>query len=94
MDNSGFFKNLFDVTFSEFLTIKIIKVIFIIGIIFCGLGALFFLFTGDMSFILRIIVAPIAFLLYVILLRIWLELVLVIFRIADNTDKLVEKKAD
>ncbi len=94
MDNSGFFKNLLDVSFSEFLTIKIIKVIFIIGIIFCGLGALFFLFTGDMSFILRIIVAPIAFLLYVILLRIWLELVLVIFRIADNTDKLVEKKAE
>jgi hypothetical protein len=89
MENNGFLKNLFDASFSEFLTTKIIRVIYIIGIICCGLGALIFLFSGDINFLLRLIGAPLAFFLYVILLRIWLEVVMVIFKIADNTDKMV-----
>ncbi|MEE9190346.1 MAG: DUF4282 domain-containing protein [Candidatus Neomarinimicrobiota bacterium] len=89
MENNGFLKNLFDASFSEFLTTKIISVIYIIGIIFCGIVSLIFLFSGDQNFLVRLIAAPIAFFLYVILLRIWLEVVMVIFKIADNTDKMV-----
>jgi hypothetical protein len=89
MDNNGFLKNLFDTSFSEFLTTKIIRVIYIIGIAFCAVVALIFLFSGDQNFLVRLIGAPLAFFLYVILLRVWLEVVMVIFKIADNTDKMV-----
>ncbi len=93
MANNGFLKNLFDTSFSEFLTTKIIRVIYIIGIVFCGIGALIFLFSGDLNFFVRLIGAPVAFFLYVILLRIWLEVVMVIFKIADNTSKMVAIKS-
>ncbi len=89
MEKTGFLKNLFDTSFSEFLTTKIIRVIYIIGIAFSGIAALIFLFSGDQNFFLRLIGAPLAFFLYVIFLRIWMEVLMSIFKIADNTDKMV-----
>ena len=94
MDNHGFFKRLFDLSFKEFVTTKIVKFIFILTIIIGGLVAIGILISGlsrggGMAFA-SLIIAPIVFFLYVLFSRIWLEIVIVLFRIAENTTTVVE----
>jgi hypothetical protein len=95
MNTKGFFGSLFDLSFSEFVTTRVIKLLFILTIIGSGLGALFILISmfsvGFGRGLLGLIVAPILFLLYVLFSRIWLEVVIVLFRIAENTSRLVEQ---
>ena len=91
---SSFFQALFDMSFREFITTRIIKVLFVLGIVLASLGAIGILIGGltqGGAGMIAIVVAPIAFLLWVISLRVWLELVIVAFRVADNTDILAKK---
>jgi len=92
----GFLASLFDFSFTEFITVKIIKILYGIIIFFAGLGVLYFIVSGfRLSVamgILYILLSPVIFLLNVILARIWLEIVIVIFRIAENTQKIAEKR--
>ena len=96
MEVKGFFAKLFDLSFTEFITPRIIKLLFVLAIIISAIAALviFFIgvFTGGPGALLSIILAPVAFLLYVIMARVWLELIMVMFRIAGNTDKIVESR--
>ncbi|MCC5843569.1 MAG: DUF4282 domain-containing protein [Verrucomicrobia bacterium] len=41
--------------------------------------------------IMFLILSPLLFLLYVLGARIWCEMIIVLFRIAENTSRLVEK---
>ena len=98
MAQQGFFSGLFDFSFKDFITIRVIKVLFILAIIGSAIAALAMLIGGFMSFrvgagraLLMIIGSPILFFVYVLLARIWLEIVVVIFRIAENTSTLVEQ---
>ncbi|MBN1949438.1 MAG: DUF4282 domain-containing protein [Candidatus Cloacimonetes bacterium] len=88
-NNNSFFSTLFDFSFSEFITIKIVKVLFIIGIILAIIGAITFIVAGfnlsTVAGIVFLLISPIIFLLYILLIRVWLEIIIVIFRIADNT---------
>ena len=92
---NGFCAGLFDLSFSSFITIRIIKVLFVLAIIgsaLAGLGVLISLFSrGGIGILIGIIAAPIVFFLYVLASRVWLELVVVAFRIAENTSELVEQ---
>jgi len=98
MGNKEFFGSLFDLSFKEFVTIRIIKVLFVLAIIASGIGALALLIGGiaggGAGAFISIILAPIVFFLYVLLARIWLEVIIVLFRIAENTGKLVEQTKD
>ncbi len=93
MEPKGFFASLFDMSFNEFITIKIIKFLFILAIIGAAFFSISMLFTPGMFFLFRLLLAPIAFILWVLLARIWMELVIVAFRIAENTNKLVQLKS-
>ncbi len=92
---AGFFQALFDLSFSEFITTRIIKVLYILAIIVVGLFALVFFLgmatRGVAGLIVGLIVAPLLFLLYVIVTRVWLELIMVIFRIADHTRQIAQQ---
>lgn len=95
MGDKGFFGSLFDFSFSEFITPRIIKLLFVLAIIISAIVALV-LFVGGIASggaeaFLAIIGAPLLFLLYVIMARVWLEVIMVMFRIVDNTDKLAER---
>ncbi len=86
----GFVEKLFDFSFTQFITASIIKVLYIMGIILNGILALAMLISGIASgsvgaAILGFVLAPIVFALSVIWLRVCLELVIVIFRIGENT---------
>jgi len=98
MGNKGFFGSLFDLSFTEFVTTRIIKVLFVLAIIGSGIGALVVLIGGiaggGAEAFIAIILAPIVFFLYVVLARIWLEVIIALFRIAENTGKLVEQTRD
>jgi len=95
MMESGFFSRLFDLSFSEFITTKVVKVLFIIGIAFGALYTLSLfvagLSQGGLTALIAVVGAPILFIITVLLTRIWLEIIIVVFRIAENTAKLVEQ---
>ncbi len=89
-DSKGFLKDLFDFSFSQFITVKIIKILFGLAIIGAAIWALMILIgglgSGSVGVALgAIILSPIAFLFSVIISRVYLELILVLFRIAENT---------
>lgn len=95
MQDKSLLGMLFDLSFSEFVTTRIIKFLFIIGVAFAGLITFFMIIAGFSGGagrgILALIVAPFLFLLYVLGVRIWCEIVIVVFRIAENTSRMVEQ---
>jgi uncharacterized protein DUF4282 len=95
MDTQGFLGSIFDLTFTEFITTRIIKLLFILGIIFAAIGTLLLIITGFSkgigAGILALVLSPLIFLIYVLFARIWCEMVIVVFRIAEHTGRLVEQ---
>jgi len=98
MGTGNFFSKLFDFSFKEFLTLQIIKYLYILAVIGAGISALGILGTAftlmGSNFgegLLTLVLAPVAFVLLVLLARIVLEAIVATFRIAENTSILVEK---
>ena len=94
MQEKGFFGALFDISFASFITTKIIKVLYVIAMVVAGLIALAYViaaFTASvgLGLLTLVVFAPLAFLLYVIYTRVFLELVMVIFRIMETNTELV-----
>jgi hypothetical protein len=92
----GFFASLFDFSFKSFITLRFIKVLYIVIIVLAGIIAFAFfattLATGNLgSIILGLLFGAIFFFFYVILARLGLELLVVIFRIGENTSILVDQ---
>jgi uncharacterized protein DUF4282 len=94
VDDKGFFASLFDTSFTSLITTWIIKVIYVIVLVLIGL---FLLIAVVAAFtrspgggVLTLIVATLVGLLYAILTRVWLELVIVIFRIMETNVELVQ----
>ena len=96
MEEKGFFNVLFDLSFSEFITKRVIKALFVLAIIISAVAAIAILVggisRGGLGILGGIVLAPIAFVIYVLVARVWLELILVLFRISDNIDRLAEQK--
>ena len=94
----GFFTNLFDFSFSEFIVPQILKILYGIGILGSAIVALMFIVSGFhggvFTAILAIILSPVIFVIAVILVRVYLEVVMVLFRIADNTSKMVKEDTE
>ncbi len=92
--STGFFKLLFEFSFSRFIGIRIIGVLYGIGMFFAGLLALTFAAAGFsrgfFAGVGTLILLPLIFLFYVILLRITLEGFVAALRTAENTTHLVE----
>jgi hypothetical protein len=91
----GFLSMLFDFSFKDFITVKIIKVLYGIFMVVAGLAALSLIVTGFMASvvigIIYLLLSPLVFLLYVIMARMWLEIVMVMFKINDNVEKISKK---
>lgn len=86
---------LFDLSFKRFITLSVIKVLYLLGLALIALGWLVAVVTGFMQGFLpglgALVFVTIIALLYVIFFRVWLELIVVIFRIGENTSKMVER---
>ena len=91
-----FFASLFDLSFSEFITTKLIKFIYIIQIVsaalFCLISIIAAFANGIGAGLGTLVIAPIMFLFFIVFSRLWLELIIVIFRIAEHTQSIAEHK--
>ena len=97
-EKKGFLRSLFDLSFSELVTTKLIKILYIIAIGASGLTALGMVIGGFSdsagSGFGILILSPIVFFLQILFARIWLELIIVVFKIAENTSYLVSKDSN
>jgi hypothetical protein len=95
MENKSFFGGLFDLSFKEFVTIRVIKVLYVLAIILAAIAAIGFIVSGfaagGAEGVIMLVLSPLIFFLYVLAARVWLEIIVVIFRIADNTSTIVER---
>ena len=91
MDSSGKppFSAIFDFKFQEFISIDLIRVLYVFAFLVAGLAMVGTIFAGfSNSFwwgIGSIIIAPVIFFIIVFIARIGLEILVVLFRIAENT---------
>jgi hypothetical protein len=89
MQNKSFFSVLFDLSFTEFITTRIVKFLFIVSIILSAIGALLLvgagLKEGFVAGVASVLSASVLFVFYVLLSRIYLEILVAVFRIAENT---------
>ena len=83
----GFLRALFDFSFSQFVTTQLVRLLYAIGVLIGAVAALGTIARGFNeglgAGIVTLIVAPLIFLLVVILFRVWLEIIIVVFRIAE-----------
>lgn len=83
----GLLGSLFDMSFKTFVTPKLIQIIFVILVVLAALGTLTLVISTFTQSVLGgvfvLLLSPVIFLLYVLGARIWLELVIVAFRIYE-----------
>ncbi|MEU9833128.1 DUF4282 domain-containing protein [Streptosporangium sp. NPDC048047] len=91
----GFLARLFDLSFDRYVTTSIIKVIFIILVVVEVLWALSTLAlafdTGPESGVIALILTPIGLFIAVLLTRVWMELLVVIFKIKEDLGAIRER---
>ncbi|TYB30387.1 MAG: DUF4282 domain-containing protein [Candidatus Mcinerneyibacterium aminivorans] len=97
MESKSFIKNLFDFDFSEFVTPKIIKALYILCMVGIAIGALMIIVNGfNISTLFGIlsllIFAPLYVVIGLLIIRVWLELVIVFFKIHDYVKDLKDKE--
>ena len=78
-----------DLTFKEFVTTKVIKLLYVLIVIASAITALAFIIKGfGLPFghgLVCLVMSVIGFALAVIIARIWLEVIMILFRIEENT---------
>ena len=88
----GFFPTLFDFSLSSFLTPKVIRILYIIGVVLICLTGVFILIAsiagGGSGILVGLIVAPLITLLYLIIVRIQVEFVIIAFRTYEQVKQL------
>jgi uncharacterized protein DUF4282/zinc ribbon protein len=93
---AGFLSSLFDLSFTNFITTKLIKVLFVISIILGAFLALGLILTGfarsaGEGLLMLIIVAPLVFFFYVMAARVQMEVLIVIFRGAEHLEEIARQ---
>lgn len=86
----GFFGALFDFSFSSYITLKFIKLIYVVATVLIGLMTAIFLIIALAlgtagTIVIGLIVAPLFGLFYLIWTRIMLEVIAIIFAIGGDT---------
>jgi hypothetical protein len=89
LDARGFFRSLFDFSFSSFITTKVIRALYVLLVIVISLVALVWFIAGLASgkaggILIALIAVPIGYVLYLVFARIWLEFLIVVFRIGED----------
>jgi len=97
LEAKNLLSGLLDFSFTSFVTLKFLRVIYALLLALILLGGIGFFFSlaaqGAGSAIVALIVVPLVVFLYVVIARIYMELVALFFRIAENTSILVAQGA-
>jgi hypothetical protein len=86
--NKGFLKSLFDVSFSSFVTTKVVKLIYVLTLIWIGLWAIGWIVwaferNSGLGALFLLVVAPLVSLFIAVYSRMVLEFIIAVFRIAE-----------
>lgn len=85
----GFFASLFDFGFTSFVTLKFLRVVYIVALAVIGLTGfglfLTYLSQGGVYVLIAIVGTPILMLVYLLLVRVGLETIALLYRIEENT---------
>jgi hypothetical protein len=94
--SKGFFADLFDFGFTDFVTPKVVKFVYVVMTIIIGLVWIFYIVLGFSvspgGGVLVLIFGPIVALLWLLVCRIALELTMVIFRIGADLHAVRERR--
>lgn len=89
LEAKGLFAGLFDFSFTTFITLKFLRLIYIVLMVLILLGGLTFLLRGlaqgGGTAVAAIVLVPVFMLLYLVFARIYMELIALFFRIGENT---------
>jgi hypothetical protein len=90
----GFFESLMDTRFDNLITPKLIRFLYIVGMVVIAIGVLVAIIAAFANQagtgVLFLILAPIGGLIYLIVLRLYLELVVVAFKIREAADVIAD----
>ncbi len=89
MENQkGFVGMIFDSSFSEFVTTRVIKVLLYLAMIVNAIWTIVIIVggfsQGVLAGIIALILSPLIYIILMLIARIYLELLIVVFRIADE----------
>jgi hypothetical protein len=92
--SASFFEALFDFTFSKYISVTVVRVLYVLAIILALFGALAMIVTAFAasfwSGLFALVFAPLLFVFYVLISRVMFEIFVVIFRIADYLREIAE----
>jgi hypothetical protein len=88
---SGFFASLMDTRFDSLITPSLIRFLYVVAMIVLAIGVVAVIIAGFVnsagSGIVWLILAPIGALIYLILIRLWLELIVVTFKLREAAEE-------
>jgi hypothetical protein len=95
IDLKGSLSVLFDFSFRRFITVRLIRVLYVLALIGIGFATLGLIVTAfgssaAMGILMLLIGAPIFFFLTLLSARVYLELIVVLFRVSENTSVIAE----
>ena len=95
-DTKGFIGSLFDFGFTSFVTTKVVKVLYVLIMVLLSLTTLAFVISAFaakpvLGIFVLVIVAPILFFVYLAVWRIFLEILIISFRIAEDLRAIRER---
>jgi hypothetical protein len=96
-EGKGFTESLFDFSFTSFVTSKIVQVLYALSIILSGIFSIFliaesFAISGSLGMFMLLVGAPLVFFLCIVYARVMLELIVVIFRIAEDVNRIASQE--
>jgi hypothetical protein len=90
----GFLESLMDTRFDSLITPKLIRFLYVVAMIILAIGTIIVIVAAFAdkvgSGILALILAPLGALIYLIVIRLWLELIVVTFKIRDAAERVAE----
>ncbi|MEN8113090.1 MAG: DUF4282 domain-containing protein [Actinomycetota bacterium] len=93
MEEQAKFGDIFDLTFTKYVTPMVIRIIYILVMVLAAIAWLVAIIgatnaNGFLGFLAGLVFGGLGFLVMLLLYRVMLELVMVIFAIKENTDRL------
>ncbi len=90
----GFLESLMDTRFDSLITPKLIRFLYVVSMVVLAIGALVTIIAAfadkASTGILFLILAPLGALIYLIVVRLWLELIVVTFKIREAADQIAD----
>ncbi len=95
MAEKGFYGSLLDFSFESFVFPKIIRVLYAFAVVVICIGYIagiaFAFRMGSLEGIAAVVLGPVVMTIYLILIRVWMEVAIILFRIYDNTNVIAGK---